>query len=122
MRRQKENPIGSRRRRLAISSNEGIPFEQMPYQCFQEARKVLAEDREEKLAQIKKMRERIAKWQAAPAASQGGSVRKQGKLREMQKHLEHLKILADVNDPVVKMRFEDGKGQQCHDSFGCGEC
>lgn len=110
MRRQKENPIGSRRRRLAISSNEGVPFEQMPYQCFQEARKVLAEDREEKLAHIKKMRERIARWQAVPAENQGGSISKQGKLREMQKHLEHLKILADVNDPVVKMRFEDGKG------------
>ena len=110
MKRQKVNPIGSRRRRLAIQSSDGVPFEQMPYQCFQEARKVLAIDREEKLAQIKKMRERIAKWQSIPAEHQGGDFSKRTKLREMQKHLEHLKILADINDPVVKMRFEDGKG------------
>ena len=33
-----------------------------------------------------------------------------GRLVRMQKHLHHLKILADINDPTIRMRFEDGKG------------
>ena len=104
-------PIGSRRRRAAISSDNGnVPFEQEPYQCFQEARKVLAADREEKLAQITAMRERIARRQSIPAEQQGGERSKQDRLRSMQKYLEELKILADSNDPVIKKRFEDGMG------------
>ncbi|KAL9102581.1 MAG: hypothetical protein Q9163_002299 [Psora crenata] len=104
------HPIGSRRRRAAIQSSDNVPFEQMPYQCFQEARKVLAEDREEKLAQIAQMRKRISHWQSKPAAEQGGDAAKKGRLVRMQKYLEELKILADVNDPVIKKRFEDGMG------------
>src|SRR5215469_16763277 len=45
-------PIGSRRRRAALRTSDNIPFEQLPYQCFQEARKVLQQDREEKLRLI----------------------------------------------------------------------
>ena len=82
----------------------------MPYQCFQEARKVLAADREEKLAQIELMRKRISTWQSIHEEKIGGFARKKGRLVAMQKHLEHLKILADVNDPVIKKRFEDGQG------------
>lgn len=40
----------------------------------------------------------------------GGEASKKGKLIAMQKYLEELKILADINDPVVKKRFEDGMG------------
>ena len=92
-----------------MQSSDNVPFEQIPYQCFQEARKVLAEDREEKLAQIALMRKRIATWQAVPQ-EEIGVPRKKGRLVAMQKHLEHLKILADVNDSVIKKRFEDGMG------------
>lgn len=84
----------------------------MPYQCFQEARKVLQEDREEKLAQITEMRKRIAHWQNVPAADCGGDYAKKGKLVRMHKYLEELKILADSNDPLVKKRFEDGEGSR----------
>src|SRR4051794_25471074 len=45
-------PIGSRRRRAAVKSSDDLPFEQLPYQCFQEARKVLQADREEKIKEI----------------------------------------------------------------------
>ena len=82
----------------------------MPYQCFQEARAVLAEDRERKLLDIAEMRKRIAYWQNVPASNLGGENAKKGKLVRMQKHLEELKILADVNDPVIKKRFEDNMG------------
>lgn len=105
-------PVGSRRRRAAIQSSDNVPFEQMPYQCFQEARKILQEDRESKLAQIAEMRKRIAHWQNVPAADCGGEYAKKGKLVRMQKHLEELKILADINDPLIKKRFEDGEGMQ----------
>ncbi|TQS38868.1 hypothetical protein Golomagni_00619 [Golovinomyces magnicellulatus] len=40
------SPIGSRRRRAAIKTSENIPFEKLPYLCFQEARKVLLDERE----------------------------------------------------------------------------
>lgn len=55
-------------------------------------------------------RKRIAKVQAQDAAELGGEPRKIGKLVAMHKYLEHLKILADSNDPVIKKRFEDGLG------------
>lgn len=93
-----------------MKTSDNVPFEQMPYQCFQEARKILAADREDKLAQIAEMRKRIAYWQGVPAADIGGEYVKKGRLVRMQKYLEQLKILADSNDPVVKKRFEDGFG------------
>ena len=82
----------------------------MPYQCFQEARKVLAADREEKLAQISEMRVRIGKVMEKSAESLGGDYVKKGKLVRMQKYLEELKVLADINDPMIQKRFEDGMG------------
>lgn len=101
-------PIGSRRRRAALQNSSNIPFEQLPYQCFQEARKILQADREEKLKQIEVQRRRIEKAQAAYNASPDAS--QKGRLMAMQKHLEELKILADINDPMIKKRFEDGEG------------
>lgn len=103
-------PIGSRRRRAALQAPDSVPFEQLPYQCFQEARKILAADREEKLRQIEVERRRIKHCKARDPAELGGENSKKGKLVRMQKYLQHLKILADINDPTIKMRFEDGKG------------
>ncbi|KAK4938791.1 mitochondrial 54S ribosomal protein YmL35 [Elasticomyces elasticus] len=104
-------PIGSRRRRAALAQSPGIAFDQLPYQCFQEARKILIEDRAEKLKKIETERARIAHLQDVdPSTFPGGEVYKQRRLRSMQAELEQLKILADINDPNVKRRFEDGKG------------
>ncbi|KAE9370362.1 PEBP-like protein [Stipitochalara longipes BDJ] len=104
-------PIGSRRRRAAIKTSENIPFEQLPYQCFQEARKVLQADREEKLALIAKERLRISNLVAMdPATIKGGEKFKETRLDSMRRHLEYLKIQADINDPLIKKRFEDGQG------------
>ncbi|KAI1171444.1 phosphatidylethanolamine-binding protein [Nemania sp. FL0916] len=35
---------------------------------------------------------------------------KDRRLRDLRKYLEKLKVLVDINDPVVKRRFEDGMG------------
>ena len=105
-------PIGSRRRRAALQTSSGIPFEQLPYQCFQEARKVLQADREEKIKQIEAMRSRIANVQAQDAAVSGGEKAKEARLRSMRNYVEELKILADINDPMVKKRHEDGEGMK----------
>lgn len=35
---------------------------------------------------------------------------KEKRLFSMEQHLEKLKIYADINDPLVKRNFEDGKG------------
>ncbi|KAK2749474.1 hypothetical protein FQN57_006408 [Myotisia sp. PD_48] len=103
-------PIGSRRRRAALQNSQNIPFELLPYQCFQEARQVLQEDREQKLAQIEKERARLARLQEADPETVGGNGQKQTRIRSMEKHLDKLKILADINDPLIKKRFEDGFG------------
>lgn len=111
-------PVGSRRRRAALKSTSSIPFEQLPYQCFQEARRILLQDREEKLKQIEEERKRIAKIQSVPAIQLGGENCKKAKLVRMQRYLEHLKILADINDPVIKKRYEDGLGKTAKDNLG----
>jgi large subunit ribosomal protein L35 len=93
-----------------MKSTPSIPFEQLPYQCFQEARAILREDRAEKLAAISLARarlERTADQVAVDARSQG---RKDARLLSLRHHLEELKIKADINDPLVKKKFEDGQG------------
>lgn len=108
--RQGVSPVGSRRRRAAMKDSPNVPFEQLPYQCFQEARKFLLEDRKEKLEQIETERARIARLRATDASQSGGELQKQRRLRSMENHLEQLKIHADINDPIVKKKFEDGIG------------
>ncbi|KAL2262443.1 hypothetical protein VTK26DRAFT_1292 [Humicola hyalothermophila] len=103
--------LGSRRRRAALATTGNIPFEQLPYQCFQEARKILAQDREEKVAKIIAETEKIKRLEAAdPSTFRGGEAYKEKRLESLRKYVEELKILADINDPLVKRRFEDGKG------------
>lgn len=105
-----KTPVGSRRQRAATQSSSNIPFEQLPYQCFQEARKILSADRQEKIAQIETQRARIVRLKAQQVSPQNENQHKH-RLSSMQQHLEELKILADINDPVVKKRFEDGLGK-----------
>ena len=114
LKKQGLHAIGSRRRRAALATSQNIPFEQLPYQCFQEARKILREDREEKLKQIDSQRRRIDFIRDKDAALMGGGHIKKGRLMAMERHLEDLKILADVNDPVIKKRFEDGQSKHYH--------
>lgn len=106
-------PIGSRRRRAAVKSSDNIPFEQLPYQCFQEALKVLKADREEKMKEIQTERLRISNLEAQNVGNiKGGEKERQNRLYHMKKHLEWLKIQADINDPLIKKRFEDGEGME----------
>ncbi|KAI6869130.1 PEBP-like protein [Hortaea werneckii] len=109
LREQGLQPIGSRRRRAAIATTSSIPFSQLPYQCFQEARSFLQEDRKEKLQQIQQQRDRIERLKAKQCAPQD-EAHKELRLTSMRRRLDELKILADINDPMVKRRFEDGAG------------
>lgn len=111
IRREGVQPVGSRRRRAAlrmsaVRKTEEIPFEQLPYQCFQEARKFLQEDRQEKLKDIKMQQQRIQ----AVAASNASEQSKRDRIAMMKTHLNDLVIAADINDPIVKRKFEDGQG------------
>lgn len=110
-------PVGSRRRRAALQGSANHPFEALPYQCFQEARKVLQQDREEKLQQIEKERGRLERLRELPASEAGNASNHQNRIRSMEKHLEKLKILADINDPLVKKRFEDKMGKHWNHLF-----
>ena len=67
-------------------------------------------DREEKLKEIEVMRARIARLREQDAAV-GSGEEKQARLKGMMDQLERLKILVDVNDPVIKKRYEDGEGE-----------
>jgi large subunit ribosomal protein L35 len=115
IRRDGVQPIGSRRRRAvlrrsALRNTQEVPFEQLPYQCFQEARKVLFEDRQEKLKQIATQKLRLKNLIAQDPAISGGEEAKEHRIASMKKELERLVILADINDPIVKKKFEDGQG------------
>jgi large subunit ribosomal protein L35 len=104
-------PIGSRRRRVAMRTTGDLAFEQLPYQTFQEARKILAADRQEKLDKIKATMEKIAALENEDASKvKGGEKTKNIRLGSLRKEIERLKIIADINDPLVKKRFEDGLG------------
>jgi large subunit ribosomal protein L35 len=115
LRREGVQPVGDRRRR-AVLRRSGlkkaveIPFEQLPYQCFQEARKVLMEDRQEKIKAIESQQLRIKTLMEQDPAVSGGAMAKEHRLRSMRKYLNELVILADINDPMVKRKFEDGEG------------
>ncbi|KAK1835799.1 phosphatidylethanolamine-binding protein [Podospora conica] len=103
--------MGSRRRRAALATSDNVPFEQMPYECFQEARQILNEDRNEKIAAIVAETEKIKRLEAMdPSTYRGGEKYKQKRLDSLRRHVAELKILADINDPLVKRRFEDGMG------------
>ncbi|KAL8338083.1 hypothetical protein RB598_006794 [Gaeumannomyces tritici] len=105
-------PVGSRRRRVAIRTSQNIPFDQLPLQCFQEARKILVADRQEKLAQIAAEMAKIRALAKAepPKDRENGEHGRQLRLASLREYVERLKILADINDPEVKRRFEDGLG------------
>ncbi|KAL8371804.1 hypothetical protein RB595_001549 [Gaeumannomyces hyphopodioides] len=105
-------PVGSRRRRVAIRTSQNIPFDQLPLQCFQEARRILVADRQEKLVQIAAEVAKIRALEKAepPKDRKNGEHGRQLRLASLRKYVERLKILADINDPEVKRRFEDGLG------------
>ena len=122
LRREHVQPVGSRRRRAAlrrstIQQATEVPFEQLPYQCFQEARKFLLEDRREKLKEIETQQLRISNLTKQDPAVSGGVPAKEARIRSMRKHLNELIILADINDPVVKRKFEDGQGRLSPQTF-----
>jgi large subunit ribosomal protein L35 len=120
LRREHVQPVGSRRRRAVLRQSSiqkatEVPFEQLPYQCFQEARKFLLEDRQEKIKEIETQQTRIQNVMEQDPQVSGGPAAKETRLRSMRQHLNELIILADINDPVVKRKFEDGQGR-LHDS------
>ncbi|KAF2710167.1 PEBP-like protein [Pleomassaria siparia CBS 279.74] len=115
LRREGLQPIGSRRRRAVLHRNSirntpEVPFEQLPYQCFQEARKILAEDRQEKIKAIETQTLRLNNLMAQDVGVSGGKAAKEARIRSMQNRIDELVILADINDPLVKKNFEDGTG------------
>jgi large subunit ribosomal protein L35 len=72
---------------------------------------VLRDDREEKLKLIATERLRISNVQSRDVSTfRGGQLEKETKLASMRRYLEWLKIQADINDPLIKKRFEDGEG------------
>lgn len=64
------------------------------------------------LEEIKRTYQRVRTVEATPADKyQGGQTSKLRKLDSLRRHLEYLKIQADINDPAVKRKWEDGFGK-----------
>ena len=71
----------------------------------------MLEDRQEKIKEIETQQTRIKNLMGQDMQVSGGAAAKETRLRSMRKHLTELIILADINDPVVKRKFEDGQGR-----------
>lgn len=113
-REYQQYPVGSRRRRAAIASSANIPFQELPYQCFQEARAVINADRAEKVAEIDELTANIAALSAQEVPPEKEALREK-RIKGWTRHAERLKVLADSNDPLVKKKkFEDGFGRISH--------
>ena len=97
--------------RPAAVNQKLTTFLEQPYQCFQEARRILDDDRREKLAEIVRETEKIRRLEAQDASVfRDGEKFKSKRLSSLRTYVEELKILADINDPIIKMRFEEGRG------------
>ena len=59
------------------------------------------------MAAIASTREKIDKVQKSMAGTDDKG-KKQQQLQSLRRRLEQLMVLADINDPLVKKRFEDG--------------
>ena len=70
----------------------------------------MIQHREEKVNDIDVERQKIARLKAQSVEPQNEQ-RHQHRINSMQRYLDELKIHADINDPMVKRRFEDGKGK-----------
>jgi hypothetical protein len=99
------------RSRVAKLMTSNLPFEELPYECFQEALKVLRADREEKVAKIVETRRKIGVLEARGFAEDEKAEKMRLKrLKSLEDYVGELEILADMNDPAVKRKFEDGTG------------
>lgn len=70
----------------------------------------MLEDRQEKLKAIETQSLRLKNLMKQDPAVSGGDKAKEARIRSMRNHLNELVILADINDPIVKKKFEDGQG------------
>lgn len=83
-------------------------IETMPFQTYQFALDYIKKDREVKESLIKESQkkiENIEKKQAQTGANQSR------RLSSLRRHLEYLKIQADINNPRVKYSFDQGIGE-----------
>ncbi|KAJ2902191.1 phosphatidylethanolamine-binding protein [Zalerion maritima] len=101
-------PVGSRRRRVAIRTSPNLPFEHMPYQCFQEALNILRDDRAEKVAKLQRIEKKLEALIARDSAEMQKN--KARRIRETKQYMDELVIEVDINDPLVKRNSEDGLG------------
>lgn len=59
------------------------------------------------------MRDRIAKLEhkTSDGESEMQRAQREHQIKSMKHRLAHWKVLADINDPLVKKNFEDGLGK-----------
>ena len=104
------SPIGSRRRRAALQNSQISRLNSYRTNVSRKPGRFCLLTGRRSWKELRG-KERIAKLRKAPAEEAGGERPKQSRLKTFENDLERLKILADVNDPLVKKGFEDGQGK-----------
>ncbi|KAA8901688.1 phosphatidylethanolamine-binding protein [Sphaerosporella brunnea] len=77
-------------------------IERMPFQTYQYALEIIRKDRLKKFKEIELERQRIAGHLAS------GFKPDDREIKSMKKHLEYLRVQADINNPRVKYNFDRG--------------
>ena len=74
----------------------------MPYKCYQEALKVIREDREEKLVKIAEQRKAIEGLKKLHNLTDSSP-----RIVKMQEYIDELKLNIDKNNPRIKYTYEN---------------
>ncbi|KAF3202026.1 hypothetical protein TWF679_011150 [Orbilia oligospora] len=98
-------PAQSTSRRKPKSKHEdGLlhTLETMPYKCYQEALKILREDREEKLVKIAEQEKSIAGLKKLHNLTDSSP-----RIVKMQEYIDELKLNMDKNNPRIKYTYDN---------------
>ncbi|KAF3280803.1 hypothetical protein TWF970_002490 [Orbilia oligospora] len=94
----------SSRRKIKSKHEDGLlhTLETMPYKCYQEALKILREDREEKLVKIAEQEKSIAGLKKLHNLTDSSP-----RIVKMQEYIDELKLNMDKNNPRIKYTYEN---------------
>ncbi|KAF3184625.1 hypothetical protein TWF225_005916 [Orbilia oligospora] len=92
------------RRKIKSKHEDGLlhTLETMPYKCYQEALKILREDREEKLVKIAEQEKSIAGLKRLHNLTDSSP-----RIVKMQEYIDELKLNMDKNNPRIKYTYDN---------------
>ena len=88
----------------------------MPFQTYQLAMDYIRKDREEKDRLVS-----LQRWKIDKALKKPEMTSERREIKSRVRHLEYLKIQADINNPKVKYNFDQGISTSPADELWCDE-